>query len=64
MDFSAIGRDVAASLFVNLVRGELQLQSLTHPGSVPSAAQRDFWARAAVATFVRAYGKPGPSQKR
>lgn len=57
LDFSAVGRDVAASLFVNLVRGELQLQSLTHPGSVPSAAQRDLWARAAVRTFVRAYGK-------
>ncbi len=57
MDFSAVGRDVAASLFVNLVRGELQLQCLTHPGSVPSAAQRDLWARAAVVTFVRAYGK-------
>src|ERR1700752_4724095 len=47
MDFSAVGRDVAASLFVNLVRGELQLQCLTHPGSVPSAAQADLWARAA-----------------
>ena len=57
MNFSAVGRDVAASLFVNLVRGELQLQCLTHPGSVPSAAQRDLWARAAVTTFVRAYGK-------
>ncbi|MEM5432074.1 TetR/AcrR family transcriptional regulator [Cupriavidus oxalaticus] len=56
-DFSAVGRDVAASLFVNLVRGELQLQCLTHPGSVPSAAQRDLWARAAVTTFVRAFGK-------
>jgi TetR/AcrR family transcriptional repressor of mexJK operon len=57
MDLGAVGRDVAASLFVNLVRGELQLQCLTHPGSVPSAAQRDLWARAAVTTFVRAYGK-------
>lgn len=57
VDFSAVGRDVAASLFANLVRGELQLQCLTHPGSVPSAAQRDLWARAAVTTFVRAYGK-------
>jgi len=63
MDFSAVGRDVAASLFVNLVRGELQLQCLTHPGSVPSAAQRDLWARAAVATFVRAYCKQAPNQK-
>ena len=57
MDLAALGRDVAAALFVNLVRGELQLQCLTHPGSIPSAAQRDLWARAAVTTFVRAYGK-------
>jgi AcrR family transcriptional regulator len=57
MDLCEVGRDVAASLFVNLVRGELQLQCLMHPGSVPSAAQRDLWARAAVTTFVRAYGK-------
>lgn len=56
-DFSLIGRDVAARLFANLVRGELQLQSLTHPGAVPSAAQRDEWAEAAVTTFIRAYGK-------
>jgi TetR/AcrR family transcriptional repressor of mexJK operon len=57
IDFSPVGRDIAASLFVNLVRGELHLQCLTHPGSVPSAAQRDQWAEAAVTTFVRAYGK-------
>jgi AcrR family transcriptional regulator len=59
-EFGAVGREVAASLFVNLVRGELQLQCLTHPGSVPSAAQRDLWARAAVTTFVRAYGCANP----
>jgi AcrR family transcriptional regulator len=63
MDFSAVGRDVAASLFLNLVRGELQFQCLTHPGSIPSAAQRDLWARAAVATFVRAYGKQAFDRK-
>lgn len=57
IDFSVVGRDIAASLFANLVRGELQMQCLTHPGSVPSAAQRDQWAEAAVTTFVRAYGK-------
>jgi TetR/AcrR family transcriptional regulator, mexJK operon transcriptional repressor len=64
VDFSAVGRDIAASLFVNLVRGELQLQCLTHPGSVPSAAQRDQWSEAAVTTFVRAYGKPKARAKK
>jgi TetR/AcrR family transcriptional repressor of mexJK operon len=64
IDFSAVGRDIAASLFVNLVRGELQLQCLTHPGSVPSAAQRDQWSEAAVTTFVRAFGKSTSRAKR
>ena len=57
VDFSAVGLEMAAIHFVNLVRGEAQMQCLTHPGSVPSAAQRDQWASAAVTTFVRAFGK-------
>jgi AcrR family transcriptional regulator len=56
VDFSAIGRDAAAALFVDLVRSEAQLQCLTHPDSIPSAAQMDRWAAIAVTTFLRAYG--------
>lgn len=57
VDFSSVGRDAAAAIFVNLVRAEPQLQCLTHPGSRPSAAQMDTWAAQAVTTFMLAFGK-------
>ena len=57
VDFSSVGLEMAAIHFANLVRGEAQMQGLTHPGSVPSQAQCDQWAAAAVTTFVRAFGK-------
>ena len=57
VDFSSVGLEMAAIHFVNLVRGEAQMQSLTHPGSIPSQAQCDQWAAAAVTTFVRAFGR-------
>src|SRR3546814_7242103 len=50
VDLGEIGRDTAASLFINLVRGEPQLQCLTHPDAAPSSAQIDQWANAAVVT--------------
>jgi AcrR family transcriptional regulator len=57
VDFSSVGLEMAAIHFVNLVRGEAQMQCLTHPGSVPSEAQCDQWASAAVTTFMRAFGR-------
>src|SRR3546814_16376561 len=51
VDLGEIGRETAASLFNNLVRGEPQLQCLTHPDAAPSSAQIDQWANAAVVTF-------------
>lgn len=57
LDFSSVGLEMAAIHFVNLVRGEAQMQCLTHPGSVPSQAQCDQWAAAAVTTFTRAFGR-------
>jgi AcrR family transcriptional regulator len=56
IDFSAVGRDAAATLFVNLVRSEAMMQCLTHPDSIPSEAQKDQWANLAVITFLRAFG--------
>ena len=56
VDFSSVGLEMAAIHFVNLVRGEAQMQGLTHPGSVASQAQCDHWAAAAVTTFMRAFG--------
>lgn len=57
VDLSELGRDAAARVFINLVRSEPQLQCLTHPGAAPSAAQIQQWTRAAVTTFMRAYGR-------
>jgi AcrR family transcriptional regulator len=64
VDFSAIGRDAAAALFVDTVRSEAQLQCLTHPDSIPSAAQKDRWVAIAVTTFLRAYGTGARRAKR
>lgn len=55
LDLGSIGRDSAASLFVSMVRGEAQMQCLTHPDSPASAAQRDRWAADAVTAFLRAF---------
>src|SRR3546814_9973272 len=41
VDLGEIGRDTAASLFINLVRGERQLECLPHPDAAPSSAQLD-----------------------
>ncbi|MGA7438535.1 MAG: TetR/AcrR family transcriptional regulator [Luteibacter sp.] len=55
LDFGGVGRDAAAALFVGMVRSEAQMQSLTHPGSPPSAVQQQQWVRDAVTTFLRAF---------
>jgi AcrR family transcriptional regulator len=57
LDCSSVGLEMAAIHFVNLVRGEAQMQCLTHPEAVPEQAQYDQWAMAAVTTFLRAFGK-------
>lgn len=64
VDLSEIGRDTAASLFINLVRGEPQFQCLTHPEATPSSAQIDQWAHAAVVTFMLAYGRNAGKSKK
>jgi AcrR family transcriptional regulator len=57
LDFGGLGIDAAATLFVNMVRGEPQMQCLTHPDSPPSSVQRDKWIQEAVTTFLRAFEK-------
>jgi TetR/AcrR family transcriptional regulator, mexJK operon transcriptional repressor len=64
LDFSSVGRDAAAALFINMVRGEAHMQCLTHPDSHPSAVQRDRWAREAVTSFLRAFRKSQPRVRR
>lgn len=63
-DFSVVGRDAAAALFVNLVRSDALMQCLTHPDSIPSAAQKDQWAGLAVTTFLRAFGPTSVARAR
>src|SRR3546814_7083637 len=41
VDLGEIGRETAANLFINLVRGEPQLQCLTHPDAAPSSARSE-----------------------
>ena len=64
LDLGGIGRDAAASLFMNMVRGEAQMQCLTHPESQASAAQRDQWVNEAVITFLRAFQKKTDGEAR
>jgi len=56
IDLGEFTPELAANLFINLVRGELQLHCLTHSDATPSSAQIDQWVGAVVATFMRAYG--------
>lgn len=55
IDVSQLGYSAAANAFINLVRGEAQLQCLLHPNAAPSEAQIDQWVNDAVTTFMRAY---------
>jgi TetR/AcrR family transcriptional regulator, mexJK operon transcriptional repressor len=57
IDLRGIGRNTAASLFVSMVRGEAQMQCLTHPETPASAAQRDQWTSDAVTAFLHAFQK-------
>ncbi|MBZ7428892.1 TetR family transcriptional regulator, partial [Klebsiella michiganensis] len=57
VSLGGIGRNAVASLFVNMVRGEPQIQCLMHPKSSTSAAQRDQWAKDAVNAFLLAFRK-------
>lgn len=55
LDFSFAGIDSAAALLVNMIRGEAQMQCVTHPSARASAAQRDQWVSLAMRTFMRAF---------
>jgi TetR/AcrR family transcriptional regulator, mexJK operon transcriptional repressor len=61
VDLGGMGLDSAAALFVNMVRGEAQIQCLMHPDSKASPAQRDRWAKDAVTAFLRAFQRSARS---
>jgi AcrR family transcriptional regulator len=64
VNLGGMGLDSAASLFVSMVRGEAQIQCLTHPDSTASSAQRDRWAKDAVSAFLRAFHKNSEARQR
>ncbi|HBO8980212.1 TPA: TetR/AcrR family transcriptional regulator [Pseudomonas aeruginosa] len=55
VNVQAIGVDAAAGLFISMVRGEGQLEAMTHPDSQPSVAQMYHWVQVAVTTFLGAF---------
>ncbi|MBN3858153.1 MULTISPECIES: TetR/AcrR family transcriptional regulator [unclassified Paraburkholderia] len=61
IDVQAVGYTTAANLFISIVRGEAQLECITHPDSRPSDAQIDRWVDAAVQTFALAFVKREPA---
>jgi len=56
LQLHTIDADGAAGLLVSLLRGESQLECLTHPEARPSAAQRDQWVQRAVHLFLASFG--------
>lgn len=57
IDVQTIGVEGAAALFISMVRGEGQMEVLTHPESRPSLAQKELWVKRAVDTFLAAFGQ-------
>mgnify|MGYP003641674841 FL=1 len=56
IDVHALGVEAAATLFLSMLRAQPQMECLTHPGTHPSAAQKDHWVQLAVTTFLGAFG--------
>lgn len=51
-----VGVEAAATLFLSMVRAQAQMECLTHPETMPSASQKDYWVQLAVTTFLSAFG--------
>lgn len=58
------GLDAAALLFLGMLRGNGQLECLTHPDTTPSLAQTERWAELAVDSFLQAFGTPAADAAR
>lgn len=57
LDLGDLEYEEAARIFINMVRSEPQLLSLTHPDSTPTKQQIERWIKVVVETFMRAYGR-------
>lgn len=64
IDVHTLGVEAAATLFLSMLRAQLQMECLTHPGTYPSAAQKDYWVQLAVTTFLSAFGAATAVSKR
>ncbi|MCA2016828.1 TetR/AcrR family transcriptional regulator [Vibrio tritonius] len=61
LDIQPVGARAAATLFLSLLRGDGQLQCLTHPDFSPTEILIDEWVNLAMITFRQAYSKPTKS---
>ena len=57
LDLDNLANEEAARVFINMVRSEPQLFSLTHPDLPPEKQQIERWVAVVVQTFTRAYGR-------
>jgi TetR/AcrR family transcriptional regulator, mexJK operon transcriptional repressor len=57
VDVGDLEFEEAARVFINMVRSEPQLFSLTHPDSPSTRQQIERWVSVVVQTFIRAYGR-------
>lgn len=57
LDLDNLAYEEAARVFINMVRSEPQLFSLTHPDLPPEKQQIERWVAVVVQTFMRAYGR-------
>lgn len=55
IDLQGVGVDAAAGLFVGMLRGEAQMECVTHPASRVSEVQCDAWVQLAVNAFLKAH---------
>jgi AcrR family transcriptional regulator len=55
IDLNSFSSQEAASIFLSTLKGEAQLQCLTHPQSRPSEIQIEQWVNVAVKYFLKAF---------
>lgn len=55
VEMQQFGYETSASLFIGMLRCEIQTEYLTHPDAHASDVQVDYWVNAAVFTFMKAF---------
>ncbi len=57
IDLNTFSSQEAATMFLSTLRGEAQLQCITHPHSSPSEIQIEQWVSVAVSFFLKCFSK-------